>query len=61
MIRVHCDQCGDDITDDTASDDCWDNHRTHNDNCPWWDPGGTDLCDCPVYCARHCPTCQETT
>jgi hypothetical protein len=58
MIRVCCDQCGDDITDD----DTW--HHAHDGNCPV-DFDESCCCDtycarcCPDLCAHHCPTCNE--
>jgi hypothetical protein len=48
MIRIHCDVCGDDITDD----DTW--HHAHDGHCP---VDFDESCCCNTYCARCCPTC----
>jgi hypothetical protein len=48
MICIHCDVCGDDITDDTV----WHTHHNHGDQRD---------CGCLTYCARCCPQCREAS
>jgi hypothetical protein len=59
MIRVCCDRCGDDITDNTP--DCWPEHQSPLHIVCLSSPQALTFCQCPTLCARCCPTCQETT
>jgi hypothetical protein len=56
MIRIHCDTCGDDITDDTP--DCWPEHHHRQPGCDMADDLAIECC-CPDLCARCCPHCRE--